>query len=415
MGTEPLVTDANAHKLTSVDRRPRGFKLPRTPSVTLPTKGTKRPAELLDQGTDGKPPDEADNANYFSEYGFMYHQMDMLDDAHRTGTYRDSMLQNPHCFEGKVVLDVGAGTCILSIMAAKAGARRVFAVEATDMAHRAKVIVEANGLADVIQVLHGTVETVSLPCKVDVIVSEWMGYFLLRESMLDSVIVARDKFLKEDGSLFPSHANLYLAPVSQVRVLRERFDVWEQQPAHWDMFSKSMRSLHGVDFSCMREQYLKEQEHYYLLTGAFAHLCPQQLCGPSASLLELDLRSVTLQELQAPTPRSCTLRITRNGPLEGFCGFFDVEFRGSERSPTERPCTLSTEPSVSQPTHWGQQVFGFYPPMIAKSGDLLECTVLIKRQLLNHRVLELEGKFVLHRPKGKPTIKDERQLNFTVD
>ena len=62
-------------------------------------------------------------------------------------------------------------------------------------------------------VLQGTMESVELPEKVDIIISEWMGYFLLRESMLDSVIVARDKYLKPGGSLFPSHARMHIAPI----------------------------------------------------------------------------------------------------------------------------------------------------------------------------------------------------------
>ena len=63
------------------------------------------------------------------------------------------------------------------------------------------------------EVIQGTIETVDIPEKVDIIISEWMGYFLLRESMLDSVIVARDKYLKPGGALYPSHARLYLGPV----------------------------------------------------------------------------------------------------------------------------------------------------------------------------------------------------------
>ena len=68
-------------------------------------------------------------------------------------------------------------------------------------------------LGGIISVIQGTIETVELPEKVDIIVSEWMGYFLLRESMLDSVLVARDKFLKPGGALYPSHARLYVAPI----------------------------------------------------------------------------------------------------------------------------------------------------------------------------------------------------------
>ena len=50
-----------------------------------------------------------------------------------------------------------------------------------------------------------------------------MGYFLIRESMLDSVIVARDKFLKPGGALYPSHARLFLAPI-QSQITRARLE-----------------------------------------------------------------------------------------------------------------------------------------------------------------------------------------------
>ena len=49
--------------------------------------------------------------------------------------------------------------------------------------------------------------------KVDIIISEWMGYFLLYESMLDTVLYARDKWLKENGALFPDKATLYISAI----------------------------------------------------------------------------------------------------------------------------------------------------------------------------------------------------------
>ena len=58
------------------------------------------------------------------------------------------------------------------------------------MADHARTLVAANGLADVVEVMRATAEDVELPEKVDIIISEWMGYFLLRESMLDSVLKA---------------------------------------------------------------------------------------------------------------------------------------------------------------------------------------------------------------------------------
>ncbi|CAI5942973.1 unnamed protein product [Closterium sp. NIES-64] len=108
---------------------------------------------------------------------------------------------NPPSAPAQVVLDVGTGSGILAIWAAQAGARRVYAVEATDMAQHATTLARANGVADRVTVLQESMEDVQLPEKVDVIISEWMGYFLVRESMLDSVLVARDRWLKPGGSL----------------------------------------------------------------------------------------------------------------------------------------------------------------------------------------------------------------------
>jgi len=69
------------------------------------------------------------------------------------------------------------------------------------MANHARKLAEANGVGDKVEVIQGLMENLELPEKVDIIISEWMGYFLLRESMLDSVLVARDKFMKPGGSM----------------------------------------------------------------------------------------------------------------------------------------------------------------------------------------------------------------------
>lgn len=79
---------------------------------------------------------------------------------------------------------------------------------------KAKEIVEANGMSDKITLLQGKMEEVTLPFpKVDIIVSEWMGYFLLYESMLDTVLYARDKYLAPGGKIFPDKATLFVAGI----------------------------------------------------------------------------------------------------------------------------------------------------------------------------------------------------------
>lgn len=79
-----------------------------------------------------------------------------------------------------MVLDVGCGTGILSMFAAKYGqAKKVYAVEASDIANKARALVEHNGLDKVVEVFEGQIETLDLPEKVDIIISEWMGTLLL--------------------------------------------------------------------------------------------------------------------------------------------------------------------------------------------------------------------------------------------
>lgn len=66
-------------------------------------------------------------------------------DEVRTTHYRNAILNNKMDFEGKIVLDVGAGSGILSLFAAQAGAAKVYAIEASNMAISARALVHANG------------------------------------------------------------------------------------------------------------------------------------------------------------------------------------------------------------------------------------------------------------------------------
>lgn len=135
---------------------------------------------------------------YFNSYAHFGIHEEMIKDEVRTGTYRNAILENTHLFKDKIVLDVGCGTGILSLFAAQAGARHVYAVDYSNIAEAARHIVADNKMSDKITVIQGKIEEVQLPVeKVDIIISEWMGYCLLYEAMLDSVLTARDRWLAE--------------------------------------------------------------------------------------------------------------------------------------------------------------------------------------------------------------------------
>jgi type I protein arginine methyltransferase len=109
-------------------------------------------------------------------------------------------------------LDIGCGTGILSIFAARAGAKHVYGIEFADIADYAREIIKVNKLTDKVTIIKSKVEEAVLPVdKVDIIISEWMGYFLIYESMLDTVLYARDKWLRKDGYILPDKASLTVA------------------------------------------------------------------------------------------------------------------------------------------------------------------------------------------------------------
>ncbi len=136
---------------------------------------------------------------------------------------------------------MGCGTGILSIFAAKAGAKHVYGVDNANIANFAKKIVEDNGLASKITIIKAKMEDVVLPVeKVDIIISEWMGYFLLYESMLDCVLLARDKFLvKEGGIMFPDRAVIYVSTIEDEEYRNDKMNYWD--------------NVYGVNMECIKK------------------------------------------------------------------------------------------------------------------------------------------------------------------
>jgi len=121
----------------------------------------------------------------------------MLRDKVRNEAYRKAIMAIVK--PGDVVIDVGAGSGILSIFAAQAGARKVYAVERTGIARLAQMMIEANGVGDRVEIIQSDLEDIDLPEKANVIVSEWMGGLGVDENMLPPVVMARDRFLVPGG------------------------------------------------------------------------------------------------------------------------------------------------------------------------------------------------------------------------
>ncbi|KAI1382756.1 S-adenosyl-L-methionine-dependent methyltransferase [Hypoxylon trugodes] len=182
---------------------------------------------------------EDESKYYWESYAGADIHETMLKDTVRTDAYRDFIYNNKHLFAGKTVLDIGCGTGILSMFCARAGAAKVIAVDASAIITKAQENIFHNGLSSVITCVHGRIEEASLPVdEVDIIVSEWMGYCLLFEAMLPSVLYARDKYLRPSGLLVPSHASIWVAPVADPQYVADNVSFW--------------RDVYGFDMHAMQ-------------------------------------------------------------------------------------------------------------------------------------------------------------------
>ncbi|KAL2228961.1 UNVERIFIED_CONTAM: Protein arginine N-methyltransferase PRMT10 [Sesamum indicum] len=360
-----------------------------------------------------------DFANYFCTYGFLYHQKEMLSDRVRMDAYFNAIFENKHHFQGKTVLDVGTGSGILAIWSAQAGARKVYAVEATKMAEHALELVKANKLQNVVEVIEGSMEDVTLPEKVDVIISEWMGYFLLRESMLDSVICARDRWLKPNGVMYPSHARMWMAPIRSGLVDQKMSD-YEGAMEDWRSFVDETKTFYGVDMSVLTNPFTEEQKKYYLQTSLWNNLHPDQVIGTCMVVKEIDCLTTTVNDIRNVHASISSSITEENMRFCGFGGWFDVHFRGSNKNPAQHEIELTTAPSEDYGTHWGQQaegrhelcrmysstecdflsnphislrilqVFLLHPPLRVQRGDDLILQFSMSRSKDNHRLMEVD-------------------------
>lgn len=342
-----------------------------------------------------------DFANYFCSYAQLYHQKQMLADHNRMAAYHSAILGNQDVFKDKVVMDVGTGSGILAVWAAQAGARKVYAIEYTDMAKHARTVMEANGVSDIVTVIQGAVEEVVLPIEkdgltveagddgeegsqrvVDIIISEWMGYFLLRESMTDSVVRARDIFMKKrTGLMFPSHTTMFVAPVEDEDERKKGASEYAGAMTDYNEFQKTTSQVYGVNMAVLEKEYDREQKEYFLLSSRWTELPQEAVLAEPKMIKMLDMATCTIEDVRGipAGAKDATYDFEVNGdevsgPISGLSGWFTADFRsrtdaaGIDAPKLLHPAFLSTGPENGY-THWGQQTFYFLSSIPLLKGE----------------------------------------------
>jgi len=344
------------------------------PSAAL-SNGVEAPAEAMESHSTEEAPKSNEIAEeleaatskdyYFDSYSHFSIHEEMLKDTVRTLSYKHAIVRNAHLFKDKVVMDVGCGTGILSMFAARAGAAHVIAVECSAIADQAKQIIEDNELSDKITVLKKKCEEIQddeMPngiTKVDIIISEWMGYFLLYESMLDTVIYARDRWLTEDGILMPNTATLYICAIEDAEYMEQKINFWD--------------NVYGFDMRAIKELALLEP-----LVDTVEGEC---VISNAVEILELDLTTCRVEDLRFESTFS--LPFQRDDYCHALVAFFDCGF-----TQLHTPIHFSTGPAAEY-THWKQTVFYLKTPLTVCAGETLSGSISCEPNKGNPRDLDI--------------------------
>lgn len=208
-----------------------------------------------------------------------------------------------------------------------------------------------------IEFVKGRLEDTNLPVdKVDIIVSEWMGYFLLFEGMLDSVIYARDNHLSPNGCLMPNRCTISLLGHGDENRHQQLISYWND--------------VYGFDMSCLQKEVLRETSI--------------EVCNPKYVLTEpfvvadLDLMIVDLNYSNFTS--EFTLNVTTTGKLTSLIGYFDTLFE------LPHHVEFSTSPHATA-THWKQAVFYLKDAISVTAGDSISGTFRCRRDPKDARSL----------------------------
>lgn len=253
-------------------------------------------------------------------------QRGMMRDVIRTELYRKAIFERVK--PGDVVLDFGAGSGILSIFAAKAGARKVYAVERTSIVKIASELLHKNGLEDRVELINADMETADLPEKVDLIVSDWMGGYGVDENALPPLLVARDRYLKPGGVILPERVTAWMTPVWDSRRDHD-LNFWRQNPYEVDLSLISDYTAH---------EYFWDENS----------ITEDTVLAKPQPMWTTDVYKCSVEEARSSFKTSLSFLVNQKGKLSSLAAWFSADFG--------KGLILTNAPDAPK-TCWGRSIF----------------------------------------------------------
>jgi precorrin-6B methylase 2 len=248
-------------------------------------------------------------------------QGQLLSDRVRCNSFREAirLTVNP----GDTVVDLGAGTGLLSFFALEAGARHVYAIELSRVSETARELIEANGFQERVTLIPEISTKVRLPELCDVLVSETLSTFCFdTENNIEYLADARRRFLKPGGQIIPESAETYLMPFSS-----EAFGL-----------GTFPEPFYGLNYQAFRKRLFAAPSLLRASGETFLEL------GAAAPCYRVDFR----QDSQNPGKTFVPFRISQDGRLDGFLGWFEAKLCPG--------VTISNSPRLPL-TNWWQLYF----------------------------------------------------------
>jgi protein arginine N-methyltransferase 1 len=299
---------------------------------------------------------------------------DMIADTLRTDAYAEAIRRavKPGC----VVLDMGTGAGIWALLACRAGARKVYAIDKNDAIVLAREIAAANGYADRIEFIQELSTRVSLPERADVVVTEMHGILPMFEQNLRSIIDARRRMLVPGGTIIPRRESLWAAVVDAPELHRRHTHPWDDRRYGLDLRA----GIRLMSHTWLRGRVLPEQ------------LLVKPECWATLDYLELDSPDVA---------GSVTWSVARPGTGHGLIVWFETDVVDGVR--------LANAPDAPE-LIFGSAFFPWPAAVALAAGDLV--TVDLQADLVNEDYVYRWNTRVLDRG-GRGELKaDFRQSTF---